>query len=98
MTTFMGLTENGSEVIYADKKRHLYWLILASPVISWLSIYLFFTFDKNPIFTLMPMLFFYIFTPIMDFFMGEDGHNPPEEVVNAMMADNYYRFIVHSML
>lgn len=98
MTTFMGLTENGSEVIYADKKRHLYWLILASPVISWLSIYLFFTFDKNPIFTLMPMLFFYIFTPIMDFFMGEDGHNPPEEVVNAMMADNYYRFIVHSLI
>ena len=94
----MGLTENGSEVIYADKKRHLYWLILASPVISWLSIYLFFTFDKNPIFTLMPMLFFYIFTPIMDFFMGEDGHNPPEEVVNAMMADNYYRFIVHSLI
>ena len=98
MTTFMGLTENGSEVIYADKKRHLYWLILASPVISWLSIYLFFTFDKNPIFTLMPMLFFYIFTPLMDFFIGEDEHNPPEEVVNAMMADNYYRFIVHSLI
>ena len=98
MTTFMGLTENGSEVIYADKKRHLYWVVLASPFISWLSIYLFFTFDKNPIFTLMPMLFFYIFTPIMDFFMGEDEHNPPEEVVNAMMADNYYRFIVHSLI
>ena len=98
MTTFMGLTENGSEVIYADKKRHLYWVVLASPFISWLSIYLFFTFDKNPIFTLMPMLFFYIFTPLMDFFMGEDEHNPPEEVVNAMMADNYYRFIVHSLI
>jgi alkane 1-monooxygenase len=98
MTTFIGLTENGSEVIYADKKRHLYWVVLASPFISWLSIYLFFTFDKNPIFTLMPMLFFYIFTPIMDFFMGEDEHNPPEEVVNAMMADNYYRFIVHSLI
>lgn len=98
MTTFMGLTENGSEVIYADKKRHLYWVVLASPVISWLSIYLFFTFDKNPIFTLMPMLFFYIFTPLMDFFIGEDEHNPPEEVVNAMMADNYYRFIVHSLI
>ena len=98
MTTFMGLKENGSEVIYADKKRHLYWVVLASPVISWLSIYLFFTFDKNPIFTLMPMLFFYIFTPLMDFFIGEDEHNPPEEVVNAMMADNYYRFIVHSLI
>ena len=34
----------------------------------------------------------------MDFIIGEDEHNPPEEVVNAMMADNYYRFIVHSLI
>ena len=44
------------------------------------------------------MLFFYAFTPLMDAIMGEDPHNPPEEVVNAMIADNYYRFTVHSMI
>ena len=44
------------------------------------------------------MLFFYAFTPLMDAIMGEDPHNPPEEVVNAMIADNYYRFTVHSMV
>lgn len=98
MKTFTGFSEHGSEIIYTDKKRHLYWVILVSPLMSWLSIYLFFTFDKNPIFTLIPMLYFYIFPPIMDFIIGEDEHNPPEEVVNAMMADNYYRFIVHSLI
>jgi alkane 1-monooxygenase len=62
------------------------------------SIWLYFALDKNPFVTLIPMLFFYAFTPLMDAIMGEDPHNPPEEVVNAMMADNYYRFTVHSMV
>jgi len=30
--------------------------------------------------------------------LWKDPHNPPEEVVNAMMADNYYRVTVHTMV
>ena len=98
MTSFTGTADNGAEIIYTDRKRHLYWLILISPAVSLSSIWLFFALDKNPIVTLIPLLFFYIFTPLMDAIMGEDPHNPPEEVVNAMMADNYYRFTVHTMV
>ena len=98
MTTFSGTAESGAEVVYTDRKRHMYWLILISPGVSFLSIWLFFALDKNPLVTLIPLLFFYIFTPIMDAIMGEDPHNPPEEVVNAMIADNYYRVTVHSLV
>ena len=98
MTSFTGTAENGSEIIYTDHKRHMYWLILISPIVSFSSIGLYFLLDKNPIVTLIPLLFFYIFTPLMDAIMGEDPHNPPEEVVNAMMADNYYRFTVHTLV
>ena len=98
MSTFTGTADNGSDVIYTDKKRHLYWIILISPMVSLASIWLYFALGKNPIVTLIPAVFFYIFTPFMDFIMGEDPHNPPEEVVNAMMADNYYRVITHSMV
>jgi len=98
MTSFTGTAENGADVIYTDHKRHMYWLILISPLVSFSSIWLYFALDKNPLVTLIPLLFFYIFTPIMDAIMGEDPHNPPEEVVNAMMADNYYRVTVHSMV
>ena len=98
MTNFSGYADDGGEIIYTDHKRHMYWLILISPVVSLLSIWLYFALDKNPIVTLIPLLFFYIFTPIMDAIMGEDPHNPPEEVVNAMMADSYYRFTVHSLV
>jgi len=98
MTTFTGIAADGSEVVYRDGKRHLYWLIIITPAVSLLSIALYFGLDKNPLMTLIPMLFFYAFTPLMDAIMGEDPHNPPEEVVSAMAADNYYRFIVHGLV
>ena len=98
MTSFSGTADNGTEIIYTDRKRHMYWLILISPAVSFSSIGLYFVLDKNPLVTLIPLLFFYIFTPIMDAIMGNDAHNPPEEVVNTMAADNYYRFTVHSMV
>jgi len=98
MTTFTGIAADGSEVVYQDGKRHLYWLIIITPAVSLLSIALYFGLDKNPLMTLIPMLFFYAFTPFMDAIMGEDPHNPPEEVVSAMAADNYYRFIVHGLV
>jgi len=98
MISFTGTAENGQDIIYTDSKRHMYWLIIISPMVALASIWLYFALDKNPLVTLVPMLFFYAFTPLMDAIMGEDPHNPPEEVVNAMMADNYYRFTVHSMV
>ena len=98
MTSFTGTAENGQEVVYRDSKRHMYWLIIISPIVALSSIWLYFALDKNALVTLIPMLFFYAFTPLMDAIMGEDPHNPPEEVVNAMIADNYYRFTVHSMV
>ena len=98
MTSFSGTADSGAEVIYTDRKRHMYWLILISPAVSLSSIWLYFALDKNPLVTLIPLLFFYIFTPLMDAIMGEDPHNPPEEVVSAMSADNYYRITVHTLV
>ncbi|MDB2438219.1 alkane 1-monooxygenase [Hellea sp.] len=98
MTSFTGTAEDGSQIVYRDTKRHMYWLIIISPMVALLSIGLYFALGKNPIVTLIPMLFFYAFAPLMDAILGQDPHNPPEEVVNAMIADNYYRFTVHSMV
>jgi len=95
MTSFSGLAADGSPVIYTDKKRHLWWLSFISPLVITSGILLYFIFDKNPIFTLVPALYFYALTPMIDYFMGVDTHNPPEEVVDDMALDGYYRFHVH---
>ena len=70
MSTFTGTAEDGSSVIYVDKKRHLWWLSFISPAISLAAIWLYFAFDKNPIFTLIPALYIFAFTPLVDYFMG----------------------------
>lgn len=98
MTSFTGTADDGTEIIYTDRKRYMYWLILITPLVSFASIWLYFVLDKNALVTLIPMLSYYLFTPLMDAILGQDPHNPPEEVVDGMVADNYYRFTVHSMI
>ena len=94
MTTFTGTAKDGSEVIYVDKKRHLWWLSFVGVGVYILPFWLYFSFGHNPIVTLIPAVYIYFFTAIIDKFMGIDNNNPPEEVVPSMMADNYYRFHV----
>ena len=65
MTSFSGTAETGGEIIYTDRKRHMYWLVIIPAIVSFSSIWLYFALDKNPLVTLIPMLFFYIFTPVM---------------------------------
>jgi alkane 1-monooxygenase len=95
MVAFTGTADDGSEIVYIDRKRHLWWLGFLSPAIFISAIWLYFAFDNNPIFTLIPFLYTYAFNPLMDKIMGVDEHNPPEEVAASMSLDAYYRFHVH---
>ena len=92
MATFTGTADDGSEVIYTDKKRHMWWLSFVGTAIMAGTIWLYFLLGKNPLVTLIPFLYIYFVTPIIDKIVGVDTHNPPEEVVADMMKDNYYRF------
>ena len=94
MTTFTGLADDGHEVIYVDKKRHLWWLSFVGTFVYLGAIWLFFALDHNPLTMLIPALYVYGVTPLIDKIVGVDEHNPPEEVVPAMMKDNYYRMHV----
>lgn len=95
MTSFSGTAEDGTQIVYTDGKRHLWWLGLLGPAVMLSAIPLYFALDHNPLATLIPALYLYAITPLIDYFMGVDTHNPPEEVVNTMSADAYYRLIVH---
>src|SRR3569833_2688509 len=43
----------------------------------------------------MPMIFFYAFLPLMDWIVGADSSNPPEEAVPDLAHDSYYRWAVY---
>jgi len=93
---FTGTAENGREIIYVDKKRYLWWLSFLSPLIIASAIPIYFWLGENPLVTLIPVLYFYAITPMIDAIMGVDEHNPPEEVQKSMSMDSYYRWHVHA--
>ncbi|PHR93573.1 MAG: alkane 1-monooxygenase [Robiginitomaculum sp.] len=98
MTVFTGTAKDGSEIIYVDKKRYLWWLGYVGTFVLLGTIWLYFLLGNNPIVTLIPALYIYVITAVIDKIMGVDDYNTPEEVVPAMMADNYYRIHVHMQI
>jgi len=89
---FTGRTEDGRTVSYTDGKRHLYFLSLFLPMVPTLSV-IGFLLTGNVLMTLVPLLFIFGVVPAADAILGEDTNNPPDEVVDAMAADNYYRIL-----
>jgi len=93
MAIFSGVNARGETVRYRDGKRHLYVLSALLPCVPLLSIGLFFWTGGAPIVTFMPLIFVFGLVPLADAILGEDRHNPPPEVVAAMEADSYYRYL-----
>lgn len=95
---FTGTAGSGDDIIYVDKKRHIWWINFLGPFVILSSFWLYFAFDNNPLATLIPLIYSYGFLPLMDAIIGEDTHNPPEEVVADMALDNYYRWHLHARI
>jgi alkane 1-monooxygenase len=93
MKTFSATAANGSMVFYQDRKRWLYWSGVMFSSIPFFSVLLYFS-PLGIWATLIPFLFFYAVVPIADILMGEDSHNPPAEVVQAMIEDPFYLRLV----
>ncbi len=91
---FTGIDENGNEVVYKDKKRHLWWLGYVGVFVYFGTFWGYFALGKNPLILWFPAIYIYVITSLIDKVLGEDTHNPPEAVVEDMIKDNYYRWHV----
>ena len=92
---FVANTADGGTIRYVDGKRYLWLASLTGPLIPIIGVALYFLSGGNPLATLFPLAYTFIFVPIADLVFGEDTHNPPEEVVPAMSKDNYYRVLLY---
>jgi alkane 1-monooxygenase len=92
---FAGQTADGQTVRYVDGKRYLWLLSLTGGFHPAIAIALYFATGGNPWTLLYPLAYTFIGVPIIDALMGEDRHNPPEEVVRAMARDHYYRALLY---
>jgi alkane 1-monooxygenase len=77
-------------VAYRDRKRFWWSLSLIYPLLPFTGIAAH-AWTGWQLALGLPLLISYGFMPLLDYFIGEDGNNPPEAVVPQLEADRYYR-------
>ena len=86
-------TDAGGQVqVYVDRKRLAWLLSVVFPLIPLLAIALHARTGSEWWF-LLPLVVVYGWVPLLDWLLGEDLSNPPEEVVPQLEADPYYRVL-----
>jgi alkane 1-monooxygenase len=93
---FVAQSADGNTVRYVDRKRYLWLLSLTGGFYPTIAIGMYFATGGNPFTMLIPLLYTFVAIPLVDAVMGEDPHNPPEEVVRLMARDNYYRALLYA--
>ncbi len=79
---------------YRDRKRYAWILSLLVPISVGIGpLLMLATGDARLLW--IPVVFFYVVAPMLDWLLGEDRSNPPESAVPALDADRYYRWITY---
>jgi len=79
-------------VQYADRKRLWWSLSVVYPLLPFTGMALQ-SWTGAQIWLGLPLLISYGFMPLLDYWIGEDGNNPPEPIVPQLDADRYYRWL-----
>ncbi|MFD6675396.1 alkane 1-monooxygenase [Rhodococcus zopfii] len=87
-----------------DRKRYLWLLGLVPPTAVFAATALVWAFDRlgwtavTPVWWWIGPLLVYVLLPILDRFFGPDGQNPPDDVMERLAADRYYRYCTYAYL
>ena len=84
--------------LYIDKKRYAWLFSVIGPGLSLVGPVSVSMFDVGTWVLFFPLVFFYVFIPLLDFWIGEDTSNPPESEVKALESDGYYRAITYATI
>lgn len=86
---------SGEAIIYTDRKRWLWLMSVLYPLQPLLGIWLH-SVTGNEWWLLFPLLLNFGLGPILDWILGEDTNNPPEEVVMQLDTDRFYRRLTYA--
>jgi len=86
------------EATYVDRKRYLWLFSLLVPMTALTGPLLYMFVSPKIVWLWLPTLFSYLVIPVLDFIIGEDLSNPPEEAVPALEADAYYRYVTYALV
>ncbi|WP_416061898.1 alkane 1-monooxygenase [Rhodococcus indonesiensis] len=89
---------------WRDRKRHLWLMGLIPPTAIFLATALVWGFGQlgwtavAPVWWWIGPLLVYVLLPILDRFFGPDGQNPPDEVMEMLENDKYYRYCTYAYI
>ena len=87
----------GSTAVWKDKKRHLWLIGLVVPSLAFIAIGLHQLTGWGLWFWLGPIVILGV-VPAIDLVVGLDRSNPPDDVIEALENDRYYRWITYIFL
>jgi len=79
-------------ISYSDKKRYLWINSFLMPAFPLMGVFFYYRTGAEWMLAL-PLLINYLVLPILDWLIGSDENNPPEELVAQLEEDNYYRIL-----
>lgn len=82
---------------YVDRKRVWWTLSVVYPLLPLLGLAAH-ALTGNQLALGLPLVISYGLMPLLDFMIGEDENNPPEQVVPSLDQDRYYRFLTWAVV
>lgn len=90
-------TVDGTVIRWRDKKRYL-WIIGAIVPLIPVSMWGLYSLTDSTLAWYFGPFFLFVVIPIIDMLVGRDGENPPEELIDAIEEDRYYRWITYAFI
>ena len=97
MKGYTATLDTGEAIYYMDRKRWLWLMSVVYPLQPLAGIWLHAE-TGHEAWLLLPLVFSYGLLPVLDWLIGEDKNNPPEEVVLKLDADRYYRLLTYAVV
>jgi alkane 1-monooxygenase len=82
---------------WRDGKRYLWMLGIAVPLLPFVAGALV-SLTGLGVFWYFPLVFFFGLIPLVDLVAGLDRNNPPDEVIEDLQNDRYYRWITYAFI
>ena len=97
MTSYSIEDHQEGTITYRDKKRYFWLISVFMPIFPLTGVILFY--QTGIEWTLcLPLLINYTVMPVLDWLIGSDTNNPPEQLVPQLEADKYYRFLTYATI
>lgn len=84
---------DGKHLGYRDAKRYLWIFSVLSPSMPFWAVVLMAK-SGSFWFALLPITVYFGLVPLLDWLLGEDESNPPEDVIEILSADQFYRYLL----